>query len=165
MMICVFSHHREKIIMNDTPPPNSLHLSWNDIDRDSKALAKQLRGKAEWKGIIAVTRGGLVPSAIVANELNVRVVETICVASYDHQKQRKAELLKPVISAAADGRGWLVIDDLADTGRTLEIIRQILPQAHYATLYAKPQGKPFVDSFVTDVTQDTWIYFPWENNI
>ena len=153
--------------MNDENPNlKPFPVSWDEMHRYSKALAWRLHEAAPagtpWKGIIAVTRGGLVPAGIIARELEIRVVETVCISSYDHQHQRKAELLKPVMQAVGDGKGWLVIDDLADTGRTLELIRQILPQATYATVYAKPIGKPLVDHFIMEVSQDTWIYFPWD---
>lgn len=140
-------------------------VSWDEMHRHAKALAWRLHERhavAPWKGIIAITRGGLVPAAIIARELDVRIVETVGISSYDHQTQRKAELVKPVMSTVGDGKGWLVIDDLADTGRTLELMRQILPQAHYATVYTKPVGRPLVDDFVIEVSQDTWIYFPWD---
>ncbi len=38
----------------------------------------------------------------------------------------------------------------------------MLPKAHFATIYAKPLGRPLVDTFVTEVSQDTWIFFPWD---
>ena len=61
-----------------------------------------------------------------------------------------------------DGTGLLVIDDLVDTGKTARIVRDMLPKAHFATVYAKPLGRPLVDTFITEVSQDTWIYFPWD---
>ena len=61
-----------------------------------------------------------------------------------------------------DGTGVLVIDDLVDSGKTLEVVRRMLPQAHFATVYAKPKGEPMVDTFITGVSQDTWIFFPWD---
>lgn len=143
-------------------PHKPFPVSWEEMHRHAKALAWRLVDKGPWKGLIAITRGGLVPAAIIARELDIRVIETVGVSSYDHQHQRKAEILKPVMAAAGDGQGWLVVDDLADTGRTLELMRQILPQAHYATVYAKPQGRPLTDSFVMEVSQDTWIHFPWD---
>ncbi len=137
-------------------------VAWEELHRHAKALAWRLMEKGPWKGIIAITRGGLVPAAVIARELDIRLIETACVASYDHQNQGKAELLKPMPANVGDGTGWLVIDDLADTGRTLELMRQLLPQAHYATVYAKPQGRPLTDTFVIEVSQDTWIHFPWD---
>ncbi len=55
-----------------------------------------------------------------------------------------------------------MVDDLVDTGRTADVLRRLLPKAHFAAIYAKPLGRPLVDTFVTEVSQDTWIYFPWD---
>ena len=66
------------------------------------------------------------------------------------------------INAAHDGAGWLIIDDLVDTGHTARTVREMLPKAHFATVYAKPAGRPLVDTFITEVSQDTWILFPWD---
>jgi xanthine phosphoribosyltransferase len=134
-------------------------VSWEELHRDSRALAWRLLDLGPWKGIVAVTRGGLVPAAIVARELDLRLVDTACIASYDDRQQGPAEILKAV---SGDGAGFLLIDDLVDTGRTAEVARRMLPRAHFATVYAKPKGRPLVDSFVTEVSQDTWILFPWD---
>jgi xanthine phosphoribosyltransferase len=45
------------------------------------------------------------------------------------------------------------------------MVREILPQAHFAAVYAKPMGRPLVDTFVTEVSQDTWIFFPWDTGL
>jgi len=137
-------------------------VSWEELHRTSKALAWRLLELGPFDGVVAVTRGGLVPAAIVARELEIRVIETACLASYHGQSQgNKVEILKPP-SMAESGAGWLVIDDLVDTGETGKVLRRLLPDAHFATVYAKPQGRPVVDTFVTEVSQDTWIYFPWD---
>jgi xanthine phosphoribosyltransferase len=136
-------------------------VSWDEMHRHSKLLAWRLLEKGPWKGIAAVTRGGLVPACVVARELNIRLVETICIASYDHQNQGQAQILKSV-EAFGDGTGWLVVDDLVDTGNTFKIIRGLLPQAHLAAVYAKPQGIPTCNTWITEISQDTWIHFPWD---
>ncbi len=114
----------------------------------------------------SASRGGLVPAAIVARELGIRMIETVCIASYhDYTTQGGLKVLKgitPEVAKQGDGRGVLVIDDLVDTGATARVVREMLPHAHFATVYAKPQGRPLVDTFVTEVSQDTWIYFPWD---
>lgn len=135
-------------------------ISWDQLHRDAKALAWRLLDKDFFKGIIAVTRGGLVPAAIIARELDIRLVDTICVSSYDWQNQKgEVKLLKGI---EGDGEGWLIVDDLVDTGRTGKLIRELLPKAHFACVYAKPAGRPLVDTFITEVSQDTWILFPWD---
>lgn len=150
------------------PHEKGFHVSWDQIHRDARALAWRLDGQGpgaggSWKAIVAVTRGGMAPAMIVARELDVRVVDTISVKSYDHQAQREAEILKPPDPGLMrSGNGILLIDDLVDSGRTLELVRKRFPDAHYATIYAKPKGRPMVDTFITEVSQDTWIFFPWD---
>jgi len=143
-------------------------VSWDQFHRDAKALAWRLAAARPFAAIVAITRGGLVPAAIVARELNVRLIETVCVESYhDYKTQGQLNLIKTV---AADivklgGKGVLIVDDLVDTGKTARVVRELLPGAHFATVYAKPQGRPLVDTFITEVSQDTWIYFPWDTGL
>ncbi|MBI3441584.1 MAG: xanthine phosphoribosyltransferase [Proteobacteria bacterium] len=150
--------------MSTASAPKRFIVSWDQFHRDSKALAWRLVEKAsEWKGIIAITRGGLIPAGIIARELEIKLIETLCISSYDDQTQRTAKVLKGIDEKRVeDGAGWLVIDDLVDSGNTAKIIRTTLPKAHMATVYAKPAGEPLVDTYVTWVSQDTWIYFPWD---
>ena len=42
------------------------------------------------------------------------------------------------------------------------MLRQMMPKAHFATVYAKPKVRPVVDTYITEVSQDTWIFFPWD---
>jgi adenine/guanine phosphoribosyltransferase-like PRPP-binding protein len=137
-------------------------VSWDQLHRDSRALAWRLVADGPWRGIAAITRGGLVPAAIIARELEVRLIDTVCVASYDDREQAEVKVLK---SVPGDGAGWLLIDDLVDTGRTAKVVRDMLPMAHFATIYAKPAGRPLVDTFITEVSQDTWILFPWDTEL
>ena len=139
----------------------SFPVSWEEIHRNSKALAWRLSEMKPYKGIIAVTRGGLVPAAIVARELDIRLIDTVCALSYNQKNKGEVNVLKESL-IAEDGKGWLIIDDLVDTGETIKTIRLKLPNAHYATVYAKPSGRKQVDTFITEVSQDTWIYFPWD---
>lgn len=142
-----------------SPPAHTFPVSWEELHRNSRALAWRLLNLGPFTGIVAVTRGGLVPAAIIARELGIRLVDTVCIASYDEMNQGEIKVLKGI---EGDGEGLLVIDDLVDTGRTSGVVRKMLPKAYFATIYAKPAGKPQVDSFVTEVSQDTWILFPWD---
>lgn len=143
----------------------SYPVSWDQFHRDARALAWRLSEAGPFSAVVAVTRGGLVPAAVVARELGIRVIETVCVASYDYDKQGRIAVLKPVgqgISGSNGGEGVLIVDDLVDTGATARVVRELLPRAHFATVYAKPAGRPMVDTFITEVSQDTWIYLPWD---
>ena len=149
------------------PHEKGFHVSWDQIHRDSRALAwrldKQGPDNGAWRAVVAITRGGMAPAMIVARELDIRVVDTISVKSYSHQSQAAAHVIKaPQESIMGDGTGILIVDDLVDTGRTLELVRNLYPKAHFATVYAKPSGRPMVDTYITEVSQDTWIFFPWD---
>jgi xanthine phosphoribosyltransferase len=136
-------------------------VTWDQLHRDAKALAWRLMDRGPYKGIVAITRGGLIPAAIIARELELRLIECVAIVTYDEEKKGEPRVAKPP-AAAGDGAGWLILDDLVDTGTTARVIRGILPRAHFATVYAKPAGKPEVDTFITEVSQDTWILFPWD---
>jgi xanthine phosphoribosyltransferase len=149
------------------PHEKGFHISWDQIHRDARALAWRLDGHGPndgaWRAIVAVTRGGMAPAMIIARELDVRNVDTISVKSYQQKNRSEAIILKaPDKKLMGDGSGILIIDDLVDSGKTLELVRANYPEAHYATVYAKPQGREMVDTFVTEVSQDTWIFFPWD---
>ncbi|WP_419797829.1 MAG: xanthine phosphoribosyltransferase [Terasakiella sp.] len=142
-------------------------VSWAEVHKDTRALARQIHKKGTFKGIIAITRGGLIPAAIMARELGVKLIETVCVEAY---RDDAAELSGSVnvmkeASMAGDGEGWLMIDDLVDTGTTAKAVREMMPKAFFVTLYAKPEGRPLVDSFVKEVAQETWVFFPWDTQL
>ena len=147
-------------------PRKNFPVTWEELHRHSKALAWRLVELGPWQGIVAVTRGGLVPAAIIARELDIRLVDTLCVTSYTVERsgqarERKGEV-RVLKAIEGEGEGLLIIDDLVDTGHTARVVRDLLPKAHFATVYAKPAGRPLVDTFVTEVSQDTWIMFPWD---
>jgi xanthine phosphoribosyltransferase len=153
-------------------------VSWDQFHRDARALAWRLTGLGPFEAIVAITRGGLVAAAIVARELNLRLIETVCVVSYGAEtasfgpetRQGELRVLKGVAGSVAgigsgEGDRVLIVDDLVDTGKTAQIVRALLPKAHFATVYAKPMGRPMVDTFITEVSQDTWIHFPWDTGL
>ncbi|MEO0342008.1 MAG: xanthine phosphoribosyltransferase [Pseudomonadota bacterium] len=150
------------------PFQKGFHVSWDRMHDDARRLALMLNGTdlepdGGWRAILAITRGGMAPAMIVARELDVRTVETISIKSYNKQSQDDIRVLKaPNAKIMGDGTGILIVDDLVDSGKTLEVVRKHYPNAHFATVYAKPNGKPQVDTFVQDVGQDEWIYFPWD---
>src|SRR5262249_6644549 len=151
-------------------PEKMFPVSWDQFHRDSRALAWRLNDAGPFGAIVAITRGGMVAAAIVARELGVRVVDTVGVASYNHQAQGEVKILKMVSDnvlalGGGTGKGLLIVDDLVDTGKTARVVRDLMPQAHFATVYAKPMGRPLVDTYITEVSQDTWIFFPWDTGL
>nr|WP_281645368.1 xanthine phosphoribosyltransferase [Parendozoicomonas sp. Alg238-R29] len=153
--------------MTSSPYTKDVIKTWSELHRDSRELAWELLKKApgdnkRWEGIIAVTRGGMIPAAIIARELNIRLIDTLCISCYDdHQQVGELKVIKNTM-LETDGQGYLVIDDLVDTGATLREVRRLLSAAHIATLYVKPSGEKLVDTFVDKFSQDTWVRFPWD---
>ena len=153
------------------PSQRPFPVSWDQFHRDARALAWRLADAGPFAAIVCITRGGLVPAAIVARELNIRLIETFCVSSYaGPAAPAELQVLKGVAESirklgGPGGKGLLVIDDLVDTGQTAKVVREALPQAHFAAVYAKPMGRPMVDTFITEVSQDTWIHFPWDTGL
>ena len=141
-------------------------VTWDQLHRDARLLAEKLMPLGPFAGIVAITRGGLIPAAIVARELECRLVESISVVSYGREGGPEEEQAEPVVlkpaAAAGDGEGFLIIDDLVDSGVTAALVRRLLPRAHFACLYAKPAGQSTTDTYVAEVGQDTWILFPWD---
>lgn len=158
--------------MDRLPHEKGFHVSWDQLHRDARALAWRLDGhgpdNGAWKAVVAITRGGMAPGMIVARELDIRTVDTISVKSYHSgggkaDQRREAEVLKaPDKGVMGDGEGILVVDDLVDSGKTLELVRSLYPKAHFACVYAKPEGEKQADTYITAVSQDTWIFFPWD---
>lgn len=139
--------------------PDYFFVSWEQFHSDCRKLAETLAAMKQWYGVIAVARGGLVPAAIIAHELNLRLVDAVSIASYTDTTQGDVRVLKGLQET---GLGWLIIDDLVDTGKTASALKQMLPNAHLATVYAKPAGKPLTDTYVVEIPQHTWVVFPWE---
>jgi len=83
------------------PHEKGFHISWDQLHRDSRALAWRLDGKGpdngHWKAIVAITRGGMAPAMIIARELDIRTVDTISIKSYDHQSQDESIILKKTV--------------------------------------------------------------------
>ena len=153
--------------MDRLPHEKGFHVSWDHLHRDSRALAWRLDDQSpdgvSWRAVVAITRGGMAPAMIVARELDIRMVDTISIKSYNHQEQSEPQVIKhPAPDLVGNGSGVLVVDDLVDTGKTLELVKAQMPKAHIATVYAKPLGRSMVDTFITEVSQDTWIFFPWD---
>ena len=68
-------------------------VSWDQFHRDARALAWRLASSGPFEGIVAVTRGGLVPAAIIARELELRIIETVCIASYHDTRRNRLKAL------------------------------------------------------------------------
>ena len=137
-------------------------VTWDMFQMHARKLSERLLPASQWKGIIAVSRGGLFPAAVLARELSIRHVETVCIASYhDHNNQGELQVLHAA-QVPNGGKGFIIVDDLVDTGNTARAIREMYPNAKFVTVFAKPAGAELVDDYVIDIPQNTWIEQPWD---
>ncbi len=149
--------------MSEAGYHHTWQVSWEKLQADTRALVRRIAPHGPFCGLVAVVRGGLVPAGLVAREMGLRRVEALCIASYDGKKQGECRVDEAFAGRIGDGgKGWLVMDDLADTGGTARRVRELLPRAYFAALYAKPAGKALLDAYVAEVSQDTWVCFPWD---
>jgi hypothetical protein len=81
-------------------------VTWDQLHRDARALAWRLIEKGPYTGIVAISRGGLIPAAIVARELECRLIESVSVVTYDEEAMGTPVVNKP---ATAPGFWWSTI--------------------------------------------------------
>lgn len=137
-------------------------VTWDMLQIYTKKLAYYILQVQLWKKIIAVSRGGLIPAALLARELSIRHIDTICISSYNYRFLKDNVVLK---KSELNGEGVLIVDDLVDTGGTAKIIRKMHPKAYFVTLFAKPKGRKLVDNYIIDIPQDVWIEQPWDMEV
>jgi xanthine phosphoribosyltransferase len=139
---------------------NDLLVSWDMLHRQTRCLARKLADAGPFDGLLCVSRGGLAPASILAAELDIRMIDVIAVTSYNGRVQGPPAVIKE--PSLPRGARLLVVDDIADTGRTLQQVRQRFPNAVIATVYAKPEGRPWVDHCGLLIAADVWVVFPWD---
>jgi xanthine phosphoribosyltransferase len=151
-------------MLHTNTTPQRQKISWDEFTVDCHKLVPQLQSQ-NFKGIVAVARGGLVPAAILAQALGIRCVTSISLASYANTGPSEQGQITQTISSVGDigtGAGWLFVDDLVDSGSTALWIKQHYPQAQICVVYAKPIAQNQVNYWGQAKPQDVWLDFPWE---
>lgn len=134
------------------------HLTWVEVEQYVREIVRQLGPTPKIKHILAVARGGMVPAVMLAHHLNVPV-ESVTVKTYHGKKAGT-----PVIYDAPeikDVDDWLIVDDIADTGATINALRDLYPGIRVAALVQK-ETQMAADYFGADVKLSEWVVFPWE---
>ena len=116
--------------------------------------------------IIAIAKGGLIPSRILTDLLETPELSYIQIKFYtDINKTQQEPTLKQNLTDQVLDKKTLLVDDIADTGRSLKLAqthlqKQGASQIKTATLYQKPQSTTIPDFYEKQTT--SWIVFPWE---
>ena len=138
-------------------------LSWDEIHSAARVIYESLRETFAPTAILAVTRGGLIPAALFAYFFDVKKISVVGMERLGTEDGgRYIHRLNDFPSYSEEEQETLlIVDDVADTGITAEVVRQFYPKAKIVTLSAKPAGRDKVDRYSILVPQNTWIVFPW----
>ncbi len=138
-----------------------LYIDWNEFHADVKLLAEKIKECGQFSRIAAVSRGGLIPAGILAYELNIRNCEAVNISSYDNESKRQDTAIEIGTGLQYADEHTLIVDDLADSGRTLQILHKLYPAAKLACVYAKPEGQKYCNIYAKQLP-DKWVVFPWD---
>jgi len=134
---------------------DQLIYSWDEFFKDAKKLAEIIQPNKP-KSLIVVTRGGMFLGGMLSEYLDIPIVETVSVKSYADREKQLLNVLKPAVAGLPDP---LIIDDIADTGETLQHLSKIY-EAKTAVLFYKPSAIIKPDFHLHEINK--WVKFPWE---
>ncbi|GLY33668.1 phosphoribosyltransferase [Kineosporia sp. NBRC 101731] len=143
-------------------------LTWDLFGEASRELARDIAESGFRPDmVIAVARGGLLPAGAISYALGVKAAGTLNVEFYSDIEETLPDpvVLEPLLDTdAIVGKNLLVVDDVADSGRTLDLVLELLrrhqpAQVRSAVLYTKP--RTIVQPDFSWRETDRWINFPW----
>ena len=138
---------------------NKLNYSWQDLEKDIKILAKQIKeNNYKPKKIVAITKGGLFIAGMISQFLEPYPIETVCISSYIGSAKKRFIIMKE--NSSQDKT--LICDDVIDTGETMKAVKKMYPNSKILTLHYKPHSLIKPDYFM-EATAD-WVVYPWEIN-
>ena len=136
---------------------DNLYVGWKEIYKICLLMALQI-GERNYKKIVGISRGGLIPGVIISHALDIPFEPL--------QWQTRDGDLKDTLSIALksteDPNDILFVDDICDSGLTIKQIRKVFPESQWAVLYSKKgeMGIDFTGERLYNNTQ--WLVFPWE---
>lgn len=142
-------------------------MTWDLFGRAGRELAQDVADSGFDPDIVlGIARGGLIPAGALAYALDRKNLFTLSVEFYTGVNARlDVPVMLPPFLDTADltGAQVLIVDDVADTGKTLELVREFcsghVAQARTAVLYAKPHS--IIEPDYLWRRTDKWINFPW----
>lgn len=143
-------------------------ISWHQVSRMVDKLAEQIRVSGFTPaGIVAIARGGYVPARLLCDQLNVYDLTAIRITHYlsGARKTPQAQLVEP-LHTDISGKNVLLVDDVDDSGDTLELARQHLlerqpAQLKTAVLHHKMASTVVPDYYAHKVVKWRWLTYPW----
>ncbi len=142
-----------------------VRLSWDQFQHDCIVLADKVRASGHtYDKLLSITRGGVFVGSMLAYYLDIRNITTVALRLYEFNQSASVveQLSKP--DMPLPGSRVLVVDDLLDSGRTMEYVVEKWGQDYkldIAVLYDKGGGHRRAD-FTSRTIEDEWVWFPWE---
>ncbi len=140
-------------------------ISWEEVHNAARELARAVRESGYQPDyLVGIAVGGLIPVALLAEELSLYDIKTISARSY--QGKVKGEVTAGDIPEGLQGKKVLLVDDVAETGATLQKVSEILKRGGVselktATLAVNTDTCTFMPDFYA-LGDTAWIAFPWE---
>ncbi len=141
--------------------------SWEEIYELLLELADQIREDGfETDVVVGVSRGGWPPARVMSDLLEKPQLVNVATEFYLGVAETKGEpVITQPVSASVKGKKVLVVDDIADTGKSLKLIQAHLKERgateiRVAAIYYKPWSIVVPDYYQKDTT--SWVIFPWE---
>ncbi|MEO8083442.1 MAG: phosphoribosyltransferase family protein [Ardenticatenales bacterium] len=154
--------------MSEPPTSEREELTWEDVVSLTRTLAGQIAA-TPFDVLLAVSRGGLVPAAVLASLLERRDLVSAALASYrDEARTDRMTVYNFPPDDALRDRRVLIVDDIWDSGHTAMAIRDRVASAGGTPIVAVLHYKPGRSAFRDDapdhwvVETDRWIVYPWE---
>jgi len=144
---------------------NKLYYKWQDFEKDCKFLANQIEKDGfKYEMVVAITRGGLFVSGLIAQFFKPCAIETVSLSSYKGDKRKKLIIFKGIDKKLPCEKSALICDDIIDTGETMRVAKKLFPNSKIVVLHYKSKNKPIIkpDYYCRDT--DKWIVYPWEVN-
>lgn len=144
----------------------NVRYTWSEFENDCYCMYRELvESNKQWRVLVPVTRDGLFVAGMLSHWMDIQLVDTLCLSSYEGTEQgKRVKILKKVAFHIdlLSGSGLLVVDAICDTGKTGEVVKTLYPQCTFASVLVKPQGEPVADHYGAKVSQNAWIIFPWD---
>ncbi|AHC51265.1 phosphoribosyltransferase [Sulfolobus acidocaldarius SUSAZ] len=141
--------------------------SWNEIEEGVLTIAeKMLDDNFVPDMIVSILTGGVIPAKLISDALGIKNLKYVDIRFYKGVKDREN---KPIVRAIyvndVEAKKVLVIDDVSDTGETLDFAGNIIAMfnpsvVRTATLFVKPWSRKYPDYYYKII--DKWIIFPWD---
>ncbi len=143
-------------------------ISWQKADAMCAALGRKINRSFHSDVVVGISRGGLVPLRLLSDYLNVCKLGVVGVKFYSAAGKTKSRpIVTQQLNIAVNGKKVLVVDDVADSGKTLALVVKLLKKkkakvVKTATLHYKKSSIVKPDFYIKET--DAWIVYPWEKN-